>query len=180
MTVRLRDGLPFLRERAARAVLNEAFRAAKERFGMRLTQFSVQGNHIHLIVEAEDREALSKGMQGLMIRIARKLNRLWKRRGRVFADRYHLRVLKSPREVRNALRYVLQNGVKHRFVRPGRMDPFASGRWFRGWRDTFPLLISDHPIDIFFRPVAEACTWLLKVGWRRAGGPLSLSACPAH
>ena len=179
VTVRLREGLPFLREKAARAVLYEAFLVAKERFGMRLVHFSVQGNHIHLIVEAEDRDALSRGMQGLTVRIARGLNRLWRRRGGVFDDRYHLRVLKSPREVRYALQYVLQNGVKHRFVRPGRMDPFASGRWFQGWRDAVVLPVSDNPIDLFLRPVAEAFTWLLKVGWLRAGGRLSLSAVPA-
>jgi len=66
-------------------------------------QFSVQRDHIHLLVEAPDGRALSRGLQGLAIRIAKGVNRILGRRGRVWADRFHARALRTPREVRNAL-----------------------------------------------------------------------------
>src|SRR5882757_11523375 len=92
--------------------IQRAFRYGCDRFGMRMTQFSVQGNHIHLIVEADDRDALSKGMQGLAIRLARGVNRVSNRKGAVFSDRYHARVLKTLTEVRNAVHYVFYNRQK--------------------------------------------------------------------
>jgi hypothetical protein len=63
----------------------------------------VLATHIHLIVEAKDRELLSRGMQGLVIRMARQLNKALGRTGRVSADRYFARALKTPREVRRAV-----------------------------------------------------------------------------
>src|SRR6266498_448503 len=102
----LRTGKQFVR-------IKRAFRYGCDRFGMRLAQFSVQGNHIHLIVEAQDRRALAHGMQGLSIRLARAVNRVQSRKGRVFADRYHARVLRTLAEVRNAVHYVVYNRQKH-------------------------------------------------------------------
>ena len=102
---------------------------------MRIIHDSVQGNHLHLIVEAEDQAALSRGMQGLAIRLARRLNALARRHGPVFVDRYHSHPLKTPREVRNALVYVLANFRKHsQKTRAPGVDPFSSGAWFEGWR----------------------------------------------
>jgi len=168
VTVRLRKGLPGLRRRGAYAVLRGAFRAARERFGMRVVHYAVLSNHVHLLVEASDRRALSRGMQGLAIRIAKRLNRYWDRTGRVFAERYHERFLRTPREVRNALAYVLHNARKHGLSIPGDApDPFSSGRWFDGWREgrVFSLERAGGP----FAPVAAARTWLLRAGWRRRG-----------
>jgi hypothetical protein len=91
----------------------------------RLCHYAVLNDHLHLICEAEGRTALSRGLQGLLIRIARALNKLWSRRGSVFADRYHDHILKSPREVRNALRYVFGNGQEARRRRP--RGPRAAG-----------------------------------------------------
>ena len=76
VTVRLRAGLPTLRRDAARAAIERSFRAAGERFGFRLAHYSLQSNHVHLIAEASDRTSLSRGMQGLLVRVARALNRL--------------------------------------------------------------------------------------------------------
>ncbi|MEL7305169.1 MAG: transposase, partial [Myxococcota bacterium] len=90
---------------------------------------SVQGNHLHLVVEASNNEALSRGMQGLNIRLAKRVNRLFGRRGRLFSDRYHAHVLRTPREVQNAVRYLLNNGRKHR-----RQAGFITGQ---RWRDAF-------------------------------------------
>ncbi len=74
-------------------------------------------------------------MKSVTARLARAVNRVFGRAGPVLADRYHARPLRTPREVRNALRSVLLNGRKHaRRARGARIDPASSGRWFDGWR----------------------------------------------
>ncbi|MBI4881010.1 MAG: hypothetical protein HY812_15335 [Planctomycetes bacterium] len=103
VTVRLEQGLPGLCDEGTERVLKEAFAAGCDRFGFRLVHYSVQTNQLHMICEGKDSEVLAKGMQGLMIRLAKALNRLWGRHGRVFADRYDGRILKTPRDVKSAL-----------------------------------------------------------------------------
>jgi len=141
--------------------------------GFRLIHYSVMNNHLHAIVEADDRRSLSRGMQGLLIRIARGLNKLWHRAGRVFSDRYHGRALRTPREVRNALLYVLNNARRHGLSIVGKLDPFASGGWFKGWAeaDQAPQWKDDH------RPTALARSWLMTTGWHRHG-PIQTHAIP--
>ncbi len=102
-----------LRSRRAFAVVGPAIVSAAERFGVRIVQFSVQGNHVHLIVEAVATEALSRAVQGFSVRVARGLNRMMKRRGRVLADRFHAHVLRTPTETRRAVAYVRHNHRKH-------------------------------------------------------------------
>ena len=113
VTLRVSKGLPNLRERRAIRTIERCFLAGCSRLGMRLVHYSVQRDHMHLIIEAKGREQLSRGVQGLSIRVARRLNTLWQRRGRVFADRYHARILRTPREVRHCLNYVLNNSNRH-------------------------------------------------------------------
>jgi REP element-mobilizing transposase RayT len=116
-------------------VVRSAIRAGqKDGFGV--VHFCVLGNHIHLLVEAWDRVRMARGMQGLLSGLARRLNGLWGRRGRVFADRYHDEVLEPFRQVRAALRYVLQNARRHGVRLPGLVDPCSSEVWFSGysWR----------------------------------------------
>ncbi len=146
-----------------------------------LAHYSIQENHVHLIVEAENKHALSSGMRGLMIRIAQRVNRLLSQRGRFWADRWHGNPLTSPRQVRNALVYVLKNRHKHapspngaaraargegtRSSESGWLDPLSSAQWFNGFA---------HPIPTSFRSVGPPCvafpiSWLLAVGWRRHG-----------
>ena len=129
----------------------------------------MQGNHLHLICEADDRRALSRGMQGLAIRIARGINRVTGRRGKLFADRYHLHVLASPREVRNTLLYVLRNGVRHGSSPAGPfLDVYSSAVYFDGWKEPLGLrFVADD--DDGDRPVVAARAWLLTTGWRRHG-----------
>jgi REP element-mobilizing transposase RayT len=170
VTMKLRSGLPVLRRKAEYAALRTAFTKGKERFGLRLVHYVVLNDHIHMIVEAQNRDSLRTGVQGLAIRIARALNKLWKRKGRVFADRYHDHVLTTPREVKNALAYVMHNARHHaaegRMVSaPHPMDQFSSGPWFDGWREHFTV----RGIDVTIRPIADAKTWLLSTGWRRHG-----------
>ncbi len=148
VTVRFAEHVYNLRSRRCFSVLARAFAAAAERFGVRIVQFSVQGNHVHLVVEAESTDALARAMKGFSVRVARGLNRLMRRRGRVMGDRYHAHVLRTPTEARRALRYVRDNGVKHGTVAQSRDDAYASH-----------TAIVDLPMPH---------TWLLRAGWRRA------------
>jgi hypothetical protein len=144
----------------------QALAALRHGRGFRVVEYSVQSNHAHLVVEADDARALGRGMQALGIRLARAVNRVLGRSGRVLADRYHLRVLRTPREVRNALAYVLLNLRKHLAERGGVapvvVDPASSGRWFAQWA-TRVLPARDPPV------VSPASSWLLRVGWLRWG-----------
>jgi hypothetical protein len=135
--------------------------------------YSLQGNHAHLIVEAHDRHALGRGMMAIGARLARAVNRVADRSGRVFADRYHARLLPTPKEVRHALRYVLLNARRHAataraaLARAVRLDPASSARWFDGWKHGVPDTDKDGASGD--PPVARARMWLLAVGWRRHG-----------
>src|SRR3954451_13123818 len=113
VTWRMKDGVWNLRSRRCFTALSRAFWGGANRFGFRLVHYSVQGNHVHLLVEATNERALSKGMNGLGTRIARRLNRVMQRRGKVLDDRYHERILRTPTEVRRARNYLLQNAHKH-------------------------------------------------------------------
>jgi REP element-mobilizing transposase RayT len=167
ITLRVREELGNLRRKRPYRAIEAALGAGKRSPGFRLVHFSVQRDHLHLIVEAKDREALSRGTQGLSIRVAKALNKARGRHGTVFADRHHDRPLKTPSEVRNALRYVYNNFRKHREVLgglpPDLTDECSSAPWFDGWKPTLPFHVTDPP------PVAEAHTWLLHTGWRRHG-----------
>lgn len=163
VTLRCEAGLESLRKRRTQRVVRNALAAGCERFGARIVHFSVMTNHVHLLCEAADERSLARGMKGLCVRIARGLNSLWKRTGRVIADRYHARALKTPREVRNALAYLLHN-ARHHGVHFADPDPCSSGRWFDGW-DPAQGFALDHGSS----PFPRARSWLLLVGWKRWG-----------
>jgi putative transposase len=135
VTLRVRRGLRPLRAHELFVEVRRALAAGRERFGFRLVHFSVQRDHLHLLAEAANRRALSRGVQGLAVRVARAINRRLQRRGKVFADRYHARALKTPRAARWALRYVLLNVRKHepRAVPFGFVDGCSSAAWFNGF-----------------------------------------------
>jgi REP element-mobilizing transposase RayT len=169
LTLRLVHRMQNLRARAAALALRAAFEGGRARFGFRLVHFSVQADHLHLVAEADDAVALGRGTKGLCVRIARRLNRLFRRRGRVFADRYHARVLRGPGQVRRALVYVLQNARHHPETGappPGTpwADPFSSAWHFDGWVAP-PRLPA--PALPGAPPVTPARAWLLTRGWRR-------------
>ncbi len=177
VTLRVRPGVPSLRTVPIVRELERSFRVARARPGFRLVHYSLQGNHAHLIVEARDRDALGRGMKSIAARVARAVNRVAKRTGPVLADRYHLRLLPTPTEVRNALRYVLLNARHHAAAAKAtsrtavRFDPASSARWFNGWKIRSISLPSAREPAAGREPppVARARTWLLNVGWRRHG-----------
>jgi REP element-mobilizing transposase RayT len=147
-----------------------------------IVHLSIQSNHIHLLVEASDGDALARGMQSFQISAAKWINRVVskrfkkRRRGRVFADRYHAEPIKSPMQARRAIAYVLNNWRKHgrdRTVTSSkwRVDPFSSGVLFTGWRDLAEQNLPRWNIPDGYAPltVLEPRTWLLRVGWRKHG-----------
>jgi REP element-mobilizing transposase RayT len=169
--------------------VRRALVAGRERFGFRLVHFSVQRDHLHLLAEAASRLSLSRGVQGLSVRVARAVNRQLQRRGKVFADRYHARALKTPRSVRWALRYVLLNVRKHECgawsVPFGFVDGCSSAAWFNGFARPPELICGARQCREEFRarhaldsPVVAARTWLLAVGPTRAA-PFDVDDVPS-
>ncbi|MBK9069536.1 MAG: transposase [Myxococcales bacterium] len=151
------------------------------RGAFRIAQFSIQDTHVHLLVEAIDKRALASGMSSLAIRIALAIKRTLGRDHKVWCDRYFARRLTVPKEVRNALVYVLLNSIKHKpdRVAAGRQQTSTrvlvdlrctSAGWFRGFSPTFETSLrqSGTPQE-HDPPVAAAATWLLTTGWRRHG-----------
>ncbi len=174
VTLRVLPHVWNLRSRRVLRVVEAALEGLMTWREFRVVHFALQGDHLHLVVEADGNRALSEGMQGLSVRLAKGLNRLMSRRGKVFADRFHAHALKTPSETRNALAYVLLNHRSHmaRIEKPLRgiaPDPFSSAGTFDGWRER----AAEEP-TVTARPL----TWLLRTGWRRRG-PLSLGDTPA-
>jgi REP element-mobilizing transposase RayT len=151
----VRDDVTNLRGPAFGTVLH-CFRAVAGRPGFRIVHYSVQSNHLHLIVEAEDTHALSRGVQALAIRLAKNLNQALSRTGQVFSDHYFAEQMKSPAQARHTLRYVLRNIEHHRGRKLDRPDSRSSSVYFD---------VEAVPIDA---PVVAPQTWLLRAGWRRA------------
>jgi REP element-mobilizing transposase RayT len=161
-----------LRHPAVGAAIGKVLKKrARRELGCHVVHFTILRNHLHFIVEAADREALSRGMQGLLSGLARVINRTTGCSGKVWNNRYHARPLASPREVRNCLVYVMHNGQKHGETMAA-VDPFSSGAWFDGFAEHGPLRNDQAPVH-------EAVTWLLRIGWRtRGGGPIRSHETP--
>jgi putative transposase len=162
VTLRARPDVPSLRTRSTFVAVRTAL-AAASKSDFRLVQFSVQVDHLHLMVEGTDTRTLALGIRGLIIRVARAINRALGREGSVWNDRYHARALTTPREVRHGLVYVLMNFRKHVRHQPWGLDPCSSAPWFDGLRGAVHAAPADGA------PVAAPRTWLAGVGWRRHG-----------
>jgi REP element-mobilizing transposase RayT len=179
ITVRMRPDVPRLRNYELCKTLRRAFVYGCVKDEFRICQFSIQRNHIHLVCEAATADARARGVQGWAVRVARGINRHAGRSGGVFTDRYHLEVLKTPTQVRNALCYVLQNARRHGTRLEPRFhgaDPFSSAWWFDGWRDPDWKDGLDPPEQ---RTVAEPKSWMLRDGWRRSrGGLIAIDEVP--
>ena len=170
-----------MRRRDMYRAVRDASVVAAVRERIRIVQISIQDTHIHMLVEASDKQALARGMQGFQISVARNVNSALRtdacrrRRGRVFAGRYHVVVIRTPTQARNTLAYVLGNWKKHRVGRgdlPATWlaDPFSSGISFPDWHEReaehcMPRLPRDYDPLIVRRPRS----WLLQSGWKRVG-----------
>ena len=166
VTVKVKRDVPRLRLGRFVRAFRQLLVACCARQGFRVVRYSIQKDHIHLIIEARDKHALACGMKSLGARIAKTVNRLFGRTGAVLRGRFHSHVLRTPREVRHALAYVLLN-IRHHLAAtskklpPPQIDEASSASWFDGWKD----FMADPPARP--REVAVADTWLLNVGWRR-------------
>jgi putative transposase len=172
VTLRRAKGLPNLRSELLHEALRDAVRQTR-REDFRIAEYSVQGDHVHMLVEADHRAALSAGMKSFAVRAARRLNACLRRRGSVRADRYHRRDLVSPRDVRNALVYVINNHLKHHEWDAGLVDPCSSAPWFSGW------MHRPRPPDAP-RPTEAPRTWLLERGWHDSVRFLHRGELPAR
>jgi hypothetical protein len=148
--------------------------------------FSVQGDHLHLIVEARSRDALARGVAGFEVRVARAVNGALNRTGQVFPDRYHRHDLATPTEVKNALSYVLNNARKHvRHIGDpvAYVDATTSGEGFDGWSEPvtrYRSLLDEDDTEPWMQ--VGCWTWLLRVGWRKRGlvSPFAVPRAPGR
>jgi putative transposase len=175
VVLRTRSDVPRLRQGKTYRAIRRALDLTMTRGGaFRVVHTSIQHNHLHFLVEAEHRDVLTKGMQALAICAARSINRNCGRRGKVFAYRYHATPITSPKQMRNALAYVLNNWRRHSedrgSVRAARalIDPYATGIWFTGWKGMEDRFFA-RPADYDPLPAANAISWLLTTGWKQHG-----------
>jgi REP element-mobilizing transposase RayT len=184
--LRIEDDVGTLRRRDAYHAIRLALKTVLSRRDFRVVHASLQDAHVHLVVEADDEHALARGMRAFEIAAARSLNnaisesRNRTRRGRVFADRYHARILSSPRDVRRVINYVLNNWRHHGEhssidTMDWHVDYFSSGPTFDGWAEPKPPL----PRRYEPLPTSPPATWLLRTGWRKHG-PISMYAVPGR
>lgn len=177
VTLRAIAGLASLRNERMLRTLHRHIARACER-GRRIVEFSLQEDHLHLIVEASGREAIARTIQGFASIVARAFNRLLGRKGRFWEERYHRHDLRTPTEVHRALGYVLQNFRKHVLADAGALarrmsflDPFSSAAWFDGWddggREAARALADWLATRGLTRCTAVARTFLLREGYKR-------------
>jgi REP element-mobilizing transposase RayT len=189
VTLRVEKAVGSLRRMSAYRAIRRALKTVGYHHGIfRIVHFSVQRDHIHLIVEADSKFCLSRGMRSFAIAAARHLNRELppkgqrRRRGRVFVDRYHVEAIDSVARVRNAVSYVLNNWRKHgqdherRGLFAGRIDPYSSGVWFPRWKERTNEDVVIPP-DYETPEVGNAHTWLLTAGLAH-GRPISVWDVP--
>jgi hypothetical protein len=167
--MRAKRGLPSLRSTRVFPFVRFSL-SASHKAAFRVVHFSVQTDHVHLIVEGDDQRALVRGVQGLAVRCAKAINRAVRRRGGVWSSRYHGHALRTPTETRRGLVYVLLNFRKH-LGAAAEIDPRSSGLWFNGWRRP-----GRAPAGAC--PVIPARTWLAAQGWRRGGGAIAADEGP--
>jgi REP element-mobilizing transposase RayT len=143
-----------LRSRRSFRVIEKALWVGADRFGVRVVEFSVQGEHIHLMAETDDRLALGRAIKGLSVRLAKGLNAMMGRKGPVVGDRYHARVLRTPTETRRVRRYIRDNHRQH-MAKVGKHLP-------AGWVDPYSSFCPE-----LAALLPSARSWLLRVGWQK-------------
>jgi REP element-mobilizing transposase RayT len=173
ITMKLKKGLNGFRNRRMLEKFKECGRESKT-FGLHVLHFSLQRDHIHIFLEAKDNLSLGSGMKSLGGRMGRALRSMLGGKGSVFKGRYHLRVLHSPTQTKNALAYVLLNQSNHEKEVP-RVDLFSSAAHFGEWKSLigrcWQTKLSRMTLDPTELPdhLSRPRSWLASEGWRRAG-----------
>jgi len=185
VTIRTMSDVASLRRRETYGAIRAASAAAAKQQAFRIVHLSIQDTHLHLIVEAEDKGALARGMQSFEISAARRINMVLARRGRVFDDRYHLVVIRSPKQMRSALAYVMNNWRHHgadRSLAPGWLiDPYATGFAFSGWKEVRDgIALWPASVTPSWLVVKAPGSWLASCGWERGGGAISVFEVPGR
>jgi REP element-mobilizing transposase RayT len=183
VTIRRVRLAPAFRCELIRAVILRELARARGK-GVRVLEYSIQDDHLHLMVEGTSAADLSAQMRKLFSRIAMMVNAAVGRRGALFRDRHHRHALGTPREVRNALVYVLFNARKHGRGTAARNeqeaweapDPFSSAPWFLEWAENARPAPYATPLPK--SPLTKPQTWLARVGWKRAGGAIRFHEAP--
>jgi REP element-mobilizing transposase RayT len=186
----LRKRLMYRALREATIALAKRELSFDEKGAFRIVHISIQKTHVHLLVEAANRTALSRGMQAFQISAAKHINgvvsieRGQRRRGSVFPDRFHQTIIKNPRQARRALAYVLNNWRKHgedrlKAARNWKVDPFSSAVCFADWKERSEPYLGDHPAAYDPLLVYLPRTWLLKTGWKEHHALVSLYEIPS-
>jgi REP element-mobilizing transposase RayT len=189
VVMRIAPAVGSLRRRTLYKAMRDATITAALRDRFRIVHLSLQRTHVHMLVEADHKAALARGMQGFLISAARHINTALgngtrRRRGKVFADRYHVEVITTPTRARHAIGYILSNWRKHGEDRVGLastwlVDPFSSGISFPDWAELqdkawmWPIRATYDPLM-----VRRPKTWILAEGWKLAGGPISAREVP--
>lgn len=166
-TLRTVRNVPRLRQRCFYEAVRRVLVRYLEALDFRVVHLSIQHNHLHFLIEAAGKRALSTGMQSLTINLARAINAACGRRGKVFAFRYHATQIKTARYAFNALSYVLNNWRRHRedtAPHRGHLDLFSSAVSFNGWTQPFQPPAKHEPL-----PVSRPRTGLLESGWQHFG-----------
>jgi REP element-mobilizing transposase RayT len=186
VTLRVAPSVRRMRRMDAYRALRKALLVVLIRADFRIVHLSIQSNHVHLVVEAESKLALARGMQAFQTSASRRLNAVDRdrkgrvRRGSVFPDRYHLEVVTTPTHARHTLAYVLNNWRRHSEDRTPSteawlLDRYSSAVTFTGWTERFNWVLPD---DYEPLPVVRPQSWLLREGWK-LGGKLSIYEVPA-
>ena len=184
ITLRAKTGLPSFRQQRVHRLLAEVLRAQRRRRykdAFRVLHFSIQANHVHLVIEADTEHAegyvpLRAGISGFEIAFARRLNMMLGRKGKVWADRYHRHDLKTPKETWFGLAYVFDNYTHHgeKSYGEGVVDVYSSACMFDGWAGDHFVPIED---DRWRWPICRAHTWLARTGYLVHG---KLTITPRH
>jgi REP element-mobilizing transposase RayT len=171
VVIRTRDDVPRLRRGPIFRAIDRALRLTLGLHGFRVVHTSIQHNHLHFLIEADSKAALTHGMRSLSVCAAHAINAVCGRSGKV-TYRYHATPITNPRQARNALAYVLNNWRHHKehlrtpAAGRSRLDPYSTAIHFRGWKEEPTMSMGEGYVPL---PSAAPQTWLLRIGWQRAG-----------
>ena len=113
LTVKIDRAKAGLKNKQTLKLLWHAIKKARLK-GLKIIHYTLEFDHIHLLVEADNKAIVGTGMQSFGISLSKGINKIKGLSGQVFKTRYHFRKLKTPTEVKNVIHYILGNSIKHK------------------------------------------------------------------